>query len=187
MKVEFQKTGERRYAVRILREDLPVLEMNPAPGFDELMPHDLCHFIVEKALGIENAIFGQLAGKGTAGTFRNAPTANGNTKNDSRMRRKAAQKGKKMVKENLDSYGKSERATYIFWQNWLENSEDEELKKRAAEMKPNAESIIGQMKTDEKKLYTKETFAKVRAEMTKLSEQWQNLKAGKSITIDWEI
>lgn len=186
MQVEFQKTGERRYAVRILRGDATVLEMNPAPGFDELMPHDLCHFIVEQVLGIENAIFGQLAGKGTAGTFRNAPSTSGNTKNDSRNRRKAAKKGKKMVKDNLDIYARSERATYICWQNWLENSENAELKKRAAEMKPNADATYAQMTTDEKALYTKETLAKLRKRMTELSAQWQNLRSGESMIIDWE-
>ncbi|HQU85777.1 MAG TPA: hypothetical protein PKY59_21755 [Pyrinomonadaceae bacterium] len=187
MQVEFQKTGERRYAVKILRGDSSVLEMNPAPGFDELMPHDLCHFIVEQVLGIENAIFGQLAGKGTAGTFRNAPSASGNTKNDSRNRRKAAKKGKKMVKDNLDSYAQSERATYIGWQNWLENSQDEELKKRAAEMKPNADATYAQMSAEEKALYNKETLAKLRARMTELSAQWQNLKTGESMTVDWKV
>jgi hypothetical protein len=52
MQVEFQKTGERRYAVIIKREDLPDMKMNPAPGFDPLMPHDLLHFLVEEELGL---------------------------------------------------------------------------------------------------------------------------------------
>jgi len=43
--------------------------VNPAPGYDPVLPHDLQHFIVERALGIEGAVFGQLAAGGTAGTF----------------------------------------------------------------------------------------------------------------------
>ena len=187
MKVEFHKTGERRYAVKILRKNSPVLEMNPAPGFDELMPHDLCHLIVEQVLHIENAIFGQLAKDGNAGTFRNAPSESVNTRDDSRQRRKAAKKGKKMVKENLDSYGISERATYVCWQNWLENSTDAELKKKSEEMKKNVEVTFSQMTTDEKAIYTKENLAKVRARMTKLSEEWRNLNIEEYITVDWEI
>jgi NADH dehydrogenase/NADH:ubiquinone oxidoreductase subunit G len=185
VKIEFHKTGERRYAVKILRENLPDLEMNPAPGFDDLMPHDLCHLIVEQVLQIESAIFGQLTKNGTAGTFRNAPSNSKNTKNDSRQQRKSARKGKKMVKENLEDYAKSERATYICWQNWLENSADEKLKKRAAEMKENAESIINQMLANEKSGYTKETLAKVRERMSELSEKWQNLKSGEFMTVNW--
>ena len=185
MQIEFHKISQRSYAVKILRENLPVLEMNPAPGFDELMPHDLCHLIVEQVLKIENAIFGQLKKNGTAGTFRNAPNENSNSKNDSRQRRKSAQKGKKMVKENLEDYQKSERATYICWQNWLENSSDEKLKKQADEMEANAKSIFGKMSAEEKSIYTKENLASVRDRMTELSNKWKNLKPGEFMTINW--
>lgn len=185
MQIEFHKISQRSYAVKILRENLPVLEMNPAPGFDDLMPHDLCHLIVEQVLGIKNAIFGQILQNGNAGTFRNAPNKSSNSKNDSRQRRKAAQKGKKMVKENLEDYQKSERATYICWQNWLENSSDEKLRKQAEDMKLNSDSIFKQMSAEEKLVYSKENFAKVRERMTELSNEWQNLKVGEFITVDW--
>jgi hypothetical protein len=69
MLVTFTRTGERRYAVRATLEGMPDVEMNPAPGYDPFMPHDLQHFIVERALGIDGAIYGQLAAGGTVGTF----------------------------------------------------------------------------------------------------------------------
>lgn len=185
MKIEFHKISQKSYAVKILREDSPVLEMNPAPGFDDLMPHDLCHLIVEQALGIKNAIFGQIAQNGNAGTFRNAPNESINNKNDSRQRRKATQKGRKMVKEHLEDYAKSERATYVCWQNWLENSSDEKLRKQAEEMKVTAKSVFGQMSAEEKSFYTKEKLAKVRTQMTELSNKWQKLKVGEFMTVDW--
>ena len=168
-----------------MRENSPDLEMNPAPGFDELMPHDMCHLIVEQVLHIENAIFGQIAKNGTAGTFRNAPSEGSNTKNDSRQRRKAAKKGKNLVKQNLEDLAKSERATYVCWQNWLEHSSDAELKSRAEEMKQNAESAFDQMLSAEKAVYTKENLAKVRERMSELSQNWQNLKTGEFLTVDW--
>lgn len=185
MQVEFHKTGARRYAVKILRDGLPALEMNPAPGFDELMPHDLCHFIVEQVLGIENAIFGQIANNGNAGTFRHAPTKGVDTRNNSRLRRKTAKKGGKMVKEHLEDYARSERATYVCWQNWLSKSPDFELRNRAAEMKKTADEIFDQMSAAEKAIYTKENFEKVSSRMSDLSAKWQSLKIGESMTIEW--
>ena len=80
MQIEFHKVAQRRYAVKILRENEAPLEMNPAPGFDDLMPHDLCHLIVEQVLKIENAIFGQIAQNKTAGSFRNASDKRFNSK-----------------------------------------------------------------------------------------------------------
>jgi hypothetical protein len=89
MQVEFHKTAERRYAILIRREGLPDLKMDPAPGFDPLMPHDLLHFLVEQELGLRRGIFGQLAHGATAGTFRLAPSDASNNRAASRLRRKS--------------------------------------------------------------------------------------------------
>lgn len=159
--------------------------MNPAPGFDELMPHDLCHLIVEQVLHIENAIYGQISNNGTAGSFRYVSSESSISKNDSRQRHKAAKKGKKMVRENLEDLAKSERASYICWQNWLSHSSDQSLQFLAEEMKKNAENIFKQMSSAERAIYTKENLARVRERMTELSRQWQNLKTGESMTVIW--
>lgn len=185
MKVEFRKTGERRYAIKIFRDNFSDLEINPAPGFDDLMPHDLCHLIVEQVLSIKSAIFGQIAGGGTAGSFRNPPAETAINKNELRRLRKDKQKGKSLVKQNADDLAKSERATYVCWQNWLLHSFDTKLKQRGFEMKETAESVFSQMSADEKSVYTEESLAKVRAKMNELSRRWQNLKTGESMFVDW--
>ncbi|MEZ4238716.1 MAG: hypothetical protein R3F59_21705 [Myxococcota bacterium] len=68
MQVEFRRTGERRYGVFVHRGG-EVLAMDPAPGFDPHIPHDLVHFVAERELGIARGLFGQLAAGGDAGTF----------------------------------------------------------------------------------------------------------------------
>lgn len=108
-----------------------------------------------------------------------------NTKNDSRQRRKDKQKGKKTVKQNSEDLAKSERATYVCWQNWLAHSSDAKLKERATEMKETAESILNQMSSDERAVYSKENLERVRAKMDKISRQWQNLKTNESMFVDW--
>jgi len=70
VEVVFEKTGVRRYAVSVHRPGLPVLRMDPAPGFDRYFPHDMQHLIVEEQLGLRDGIFGRLANGGTASTFR---------------------------------------------------------------------------------------------------------------------
>lgn len=49
MQVSFTRTGPRRDAVRAARRGFPTVHMDPAPGFDERLPHDLIHFVVERA------------------------------------------------------------------------------------------------------------------------------------------
>jgi hypothetical protein len=69
MRVSFHKTGPRRYAVRVHREHASDLEMHPAPAYDDWLPHDLVHLVVERETGLRDGIFGQLAAGGDAHTF----------------------------------------------------------------------------------------------------------------------
>jgi hypothetical protein len=67
MKVTFTRTAERRYRVSV---EGPVPSwMEPAPGYDARLPHDMAHFVVENELGISGGVFGQLATGGHARTF----------------------------------------------------------------------------------------------------------------------
>ncbi|MEO6589305.1 MAG: hypothetical protein ABIP06_08375 [Pyrinomonadaceae bacterium] len=185
MRVEFHRTGKRRYAVRIIREDLPDLEMNPAPGFDALMPHDLLHFLVESELNLKHAIFGQVATGENTGNFLTKPSEDSNTRADSRFRRKESKQRKKIIKNNIDEYLQSERATIICMYDWLAHSADENLLKRAAEMEDTAQSVQGQMTEIEKQKLDKQKLARIRKRMDELSARWSALKVNESMIVEW--
>lgn len=68
MNVTFVKTGTRRYAVHVERERYPDLWCGSV-GFDEHLPHDLLHFFAEAELGLDGAVFGDLAAGGNARIF----------------------------------------------------------------------------------------------------------------------
>ena len=68
MRVTFTRTDVRQYAVAIEREHGPRLVARSAPGYDDLMPHDVAHYVVEEVFGIRLGVFGQLAAGG-AGVF----------------------------------------------------------------------------------------------------------------------
>jgi hypothetical protein len=70
VRVTFRKTHRRGYAVDISREQAEDLTMNPAPGYDDLLPHDLVHLLVELHWGLRDGIYGDVAAGGNAGTFR---------------------------------------------------------------------------------------------------------------------
>lgn len=70
MEIAFTRTGERRYRVVARREASTDLAMEPAPGFDSHLPHDLVHFLVERHWRLHEGIYGDLAAGGDAGTFR---------------------------------------------------------------------------------------------------------------------
>jgi hypothetical protein len=184
MSVTFARTGERHYAVRASMEGLPVMEMSPAPGFNALMPHDLQHFIVERELGIDGAIFGQLAAGGNARTFHSmtAPIA---PRAASRDRRKRARKSVRLMSGHQEDCARSERATYVCWHDWLSHADDPALRAKARIMAATARSILGGMPAEERALYTPAKLSEIRAVFSALSARWSRLAIGESFTEPW--
>src|SRR4029453_15282152 len=94
----FRRTGQRRYAVEVKRPPHPDVEMNPAPGYDALMPHDLMHLVVEAQLGLTHGIFGQLAAGGDAGTFHLIMKQEWPSRTGARIRRRLKTKGTALLR-----------------------------------------------------------------------------------------
>lgn len=61
MQVTFTKVRDRRYVLEVERERGPVLAPRQGPGYDEYLPHDAVHLIVESEAGLTQGVFGQLA------------------------------------------------------------------------------------------------------------------------------
>jgi len=61
MDVTFWKLSGRRYSMSIARERGPVLAPRPGPGYDDYLPHDAVHFLVEAEARLARGVFGQIA------------------------------------------------------------------------------------------------------------------------------
>ena len=176
MEVRFRRTGERRYAVTVLREGLPPHDIG-GPGYDDKMPHDLQHFIAERELGIEHGIFGFLAAGGETGgdeheTGRAA----------SRRRRKAKRRDERMIRRGARAEGDvSEHAAGFCWFEWLRRSGDP----RAVKMAENVASTVAEMAAEAQRLYGNEALARVCTCMDELSAKWSRLAIGESFTVAW--
>lgn len=86
MKVGFRRTGARRYAVVFARDGEPVRMVDPAPGYDDDIPHDLVHYLVEAELGLSFGVFGSAARGG--GTFTRTVAEKGSARERQRAARK---------------------------------------------------------------------------------------------------
>ncbi|TDC46799.1 hypothetical protein E1281_27240 [Actinomadura sp. KC345] len=89
MEVTFERTGERRYATVIALPGLNPRRWDPAPGFDENIPHDLVHYLAEAELGLRFGVYGRAAAGG--GGF----TAMTDTPGDPRRRTREQRRMKK--------------------------------------------------------------------------------------------
>ncbi|MBY8338426.1 hypothetical protein LXH13_04410 [Streptomyces spinosirectus] len=61
MHVTFTKVPGRRYRISVVREHGPELAPRHGPGYDDWLPHDAVHFLVEAEAGLSGGVFGRLA------------------------------------------------------------------------------------------------------------------------------
>lgn len=151
MEVVFKRTGERRYAIEVCRGPGDVLVMDPAPGFDDYVPHDPAHLVVEEQLGLSNGIFGRLAKGGTASTFSPQRRDSGPAKRGvARRRRKLQQRERHLSEAEPPDFGRSERATFVVWHDWLASCPEPALRRTGAAMAETAAAILDRMATVER-------------------------------------
>jgi len=84
--VSFKRTGVRRYAVVLAVPGKGQQVMDPAPGYDDDIPHDLVHYVVEAELRLASGVFGRAARGG--GTFIDAAQNGATPRERARQRRK---------------------------------------------------------------------------------------------------
>jgi hypothetical protein len=158
MQVTFTKVDARRYSVMIVRERGPALVPSRGPGNDDLMPHDLAHFLVEEHFGIELGVWGQLAAGG-GGIFWPEPE-------DNTMRyRRTAQRISEVGRSDM---ARSEQLTAITVAAWERSIGRVKHQVRPFETDVDADALRGAVER-----------------MAELAERWRALPYGGSLTVTW--
>ena len=176
----FRRTGQRRYAVEARRTSFPNVEMNPAPGYDQCIPHDMMHLVVEAKLGLTRAVFGQLAAGGDAGTFHLSPQSQETPRNLARLRKELKARGNKLLREGRDEAVQSERATYICWHEWMARSQSSN-----PFMTQQAKQVRAVTPAKELRKLDATTLREICCHLDELSSHWSRLKVGEAMTIRW--
>lgn len=182
MKVYFIRSGERRYGMRIERADAPVLVMDPAPGFDPDLPHDMVHFVVEAALGIGTGVFGQIAAGGDAGSFHVEAGGALSAKERQRAARKQIAKGAKLIKSQGREGELSELAAFLFDIAWRSGQRPDSAAQRAAI--GEAERTRASLSVDERARIDA-ARPRVFEDFERLSKAWRALSVGDALTFEW--
>lgn len=157
VKVSFIKSGVHRYGVTVERDSATDLQMHPAPGYDDWLPHDMVHLVVEREAGLKDGIFGQLAAGGDAHTF--VPTE------QQRTRRWARRTERRNRTTGRDT-GRSEELAFAALVTW---------KSRVAGQRPAREFAPATMVEVEALLPALDDAA----------HAWHVLAVGESLTLDW--
>jgi hypothetical protein len=182
MKVHFIRSGERRYSMRIERADAPVLVMDPAPGFDLDLPHDVVHFVVEAALGLTTGVFGQIAAGGDAGSFHVEAGGALSARERQRAARKQVAKGAKLIKSQGREGELSEIAAFLFDIAWRSSKRPDSAAQSAA--LGEAERTRQTLSADER-AQIDAARSQVFADFERLSKAWRALPVGAALVLEW--
>lgn len=183
MKVHFIQSGERRYAMRIERAGLPVLVMDPAPGFDADVPHDMVHFVVEAVLGLKGGVFGQIAAGGTAGSFHVAAAeGKADAREQRRTARKQVAKGRKLIEMQGREGELSELAAFLFDIGWRSGQRSDSAEQRAA--LGEADRVRATLSADERAAIDA-ARPKVFGAFDRLAADWRALRVGEALILEW--
>jgi hypothetical protein len=161
MNVTFTKTAERRYRVSVEGAGVVSAAMDPAPGYDDRLPHDMAHFVVENELGVDGGVFGQLAQGGHARTFR--PTADDASGKVTRKVKRIARRGMRIAVANRKDANFSENVVWLACQTW--NNQLFDL--------PTVAGV------------SSEDIRRICREFDAVSAVWSGLGIGESMTLQW--
>jgi hypothetical protein len=155
MKVTFTRTGEKRYRVSVEGPNIVPSYMDPAPGYDPLLPHDMAHFVVENTLGLMGGVFGQIAIGGTAGSFQAVDTA---------KQKKIKRRGKKLASSNRKEAALTERVIFRAQRIWMKGDMSD------------VPRVVDVSDSDIERVCT---------EFERVSTTWSKLRVGESMTLEW--
>ncbi|QBR91028.1 hypothetical protein [Nocardioides euryhalodurans] len=158
MRVTFTRVDDHRYTVAIDREHGAPLVSRFAPGFDDLMPHDLAHYLVEEHFGIELGVWGQLAAGG-GGIFAPAPEDN-TLRHRRRAQRVASMGHADMVR--------SERLVALTVATWERSVGRVKQQTTAAPVAADPDALRGAVRR-----------------LDEVAGRWRTLPHGGSLAFDW--
>ena len=158
MRVRFTKVDGKRYLIAVDREHGPPLVERYGPGYDDLMPHDLAHYVVEEHFGVELGVWGQLAAGG-GGIFYPAPEDD-SLKNRRRVERIAATGREDMIR--------SENLVVLCMQAW----------ERSIGRRRHQTRTVGIRLSDEE-------LSRAVARLHAVAVRWKALPQGGHLTLEW--
>jgi len=166
MEVTFTKAPSRRYVMTVVREHGPRLAPRYGPGYDDYLPHDAVHFLVEAEARLSDGVFGQIAARQNNIFWPAEPRA---------QRRQARREAKRTstAAERADT-GRSEELAGLCQPLWeLRTGHRRTLPLWWANVMPGTlESPL---------------IERILGRLDEFAARWQALQTGGSITLSWPL
>jgi hypothetical protein len=169
MDVMFTKVAGRRYLMTVVRERGPQLAPRHGPGYDDYLPHDAVHFIVEAEARLSGAVFGRIAA-GSSNIFWAADPR------DLRREKRREAKRRPSATEHADM-ARSEELAGLCQPLWeLRAGHRRELPLWWSSLTPDALELLESPLCE-----------RILARLDEFAARWHALPMGRSITLSWPL
>jgi hypothetical protein len=171
MDVVFKRTGARRYAVIVTVAGEQPRVMDPAPGYDDDIPHDLVHYLVEAELGLSYGVYGSVALGGS--TFIRAVDPAVRPRERARQQRRQRKRDRALRAQDGQGAGemaRSERLASLCDVVW----------RRKRGQRPDPGRPAPQFAANDAA-----NVARVVAHLDVVAPQWRELPVGGALAFEW--
>jgi hypothetical protein len=166
MDVTFTKDSGRRYLMTVVRERGPELAPRHGPGYDDYLPHDAVHFLVEAEARLTGGAFGRIsAGQSNMFWPADGRLLRHQNRREAKRKPSAAEHAQMGRSEDLAS------VCQVLWQlkqghrgerpSWLDRVPPEDLKSGLTE--------------------------RILARLDEFARRWHALPVGRGITLTWPL
>ncbi|MFA1544540.1 hypothetical protein [Actinomadura monticuli] len=168
MHVSFERTGEHRYATVVTLPGRHPRRMDPAPGYDDHIPHDLVHYLTEAELGLTSGVFGRAAAGG--GDFTETAEVPGDPRRRARAQRRLKKREASLSRADRSDMARSEHIAGLCDLAW----------RRRAGARPPAWAEHRPIPAEDRP-----AIDRVLARLDELAPLWHDLPVGGALTFTW--
>ena len=161
----------RRYAVVVTVAGQPPRAMDPAPAYDDDIPHDVVHYVVEAELGLANGVYGRA--ERWAGTFTSTAGRDVTARERARERRKQQRRERALAAQdarNTADMAQSERLAALCDVVWRRKHGQHADPARSAPAVPTADAA---------------DIERVVSRLDAIAPLWRTLPVGGEIVFEW--
>jgi hypothetical protein len=170
MQLVFKRLDDRHYETLITRSD-GVRYLVRGIGHMAAIPHDLAHFAIERALGIQRGFWGSVA---EGAVFASLTHVSG------RRRPHAAERSDQILKRNRDDLNATEILVGLFNQ-----AMEEGLGPESPELRRRLQRYVWTPPGREPRRFTEPEVESACAGWHEMLELWRNLEVGGSVELEW--
>ncbi|MFG2091843.1 hypothetical protein [Spirillospora sp. NPDC048824] len=168
MDVAFERTGERRYATVVSLPGRHPRRMDPAPGYDENIPHDLVHYLAEAELGLASGVYGRTAAGG--GGFSATTETPGDPRRRAREQRRLKKREASLSRSDRSDMARSEHFAGLCDIAW----------RRRAGARTPAEAERRRIPPEDAPI-----VERILDRLDELAPLWRDLPVGGALTFTW--